>query len=148
MEADIKVSCRCGLENSRNLLIFSVVDDKHRYNINCHIRRIGVCSGFDFKVEVVGMPCNIPERNAIVFACRHLNLFVCPNIGVICGVHVPVAGMWLASACNVIVRDGDAGLPSVIAANPAYRRLVDRVASLKSFIHNDLRKSHRADHQC
>ena len=53
--------------------------------------------------------------------------------------------MGLASTGYVVVRDGDAGFPAIVVANPADGRCIYGVACLKSIVHNNLSESHRAE---
>ena len=126
------------MEHARGLLELLIVHIDLRHSGNRHGRGGGVGAGLHLQVEVVDMPGGVPERHAIVVASRHVDFLIGPHVSIIGGVHIPVARMGFTASGHVIVRDGDAGLPAVVAADPAHRGLVDNISVLKGLVDQHL----------
>ena len=132
------VSARAGsLKHARGLFKLFVGDHHHGHRRFRHCRRIGTCTSFHFQVKVIDMPGGIPEGNSVIIASRHVDFLVDPYVGVIGGVHVPVASMRFPATGRIVIWDGDAGLPATVA-NPAHRGLVYRVTIFKSLVDKHL----------
>ena len=145
VEAHIESARVGGLEHCRGVFKLLVGDLELRHHRDRHRGGIGISAGFDFEVEMVNVPGGVPERDAVVAARRHVDFLVDPHVGVIAGIHIPVAGMGFPPAGDVIVGDGDTGFPSAVVADPSHGGLIHSVSCFKSLIHKNL--SECASHQ-